>query len=104
MGEYIVPALAAVVVAVIEAVAARDRRRAKKDSAHAEERDKARENMMVLLVESSRASLNLGIATAHALQRGACNGDTEEALQYAADTKQRQKHFFEQQGIHAIWE
>lgn len=113
--EYIIPAAAAVVVAIIEALAARERKAAKADKkraeeaaaaakAHEAEREKAREDMMILLIKSTRASIALGVATAHALQRGHTNGDTESALDYALQIKNEQKDFLAAQGIHAMWE
>lgn len=115
MGQYIIPALAAVVVAIIEAVAANERKQAKKDrqaaevaaakeKAHREQQEEAREELLLLLIQSTRASIALGEATAHALQRGHTNGDTEAALDYAASVKHEQKDFLAKQGIHAMWE
>lgn len=68
------------------------------------EKNKAQQELVLLLVQSTRASIALGEATAHALQRGHTNGDTEEALRYAAEIKHRQKDFLAQQGIQAVME
>ena len=59
---------------------------------------------MLLLVQSTRASIALGEATAHALQRGYTNGDTEAALSYAEKIKHEQKDFLARQGIAAVLE
>lgn len=115
MEQYIIPALAAIVVAIIEAIAAGERKQAKKDrraaeiaaakeKSHREQQEQAREEMLLLLIQSTRASIALGEATAHALQRGHTNGDTEAALEYATRVKHEQKDFFAKQGIHAMWE
>ena len=115
MLEYIIPAAAMVAVAVIEAIAAHERKNAKKEKTEVEaataaakkreeEHSKAQEEMMVLLIKSTRAAISLGEATAHALQRGHTNGDTEAALAYALTIKQEQKDFLAKQGIHAMWE
>lgn len=104
MAEYIIPAVAMVVVAIIEAIAARDRRQAKKEKEHREAQEKAREDLLILLVESTGAAIALGEATGHAMQRGHTNGDMEKALQYASDVKHRQKSFLSEQGIHAMWD
>ena len=69
-----------------------------------EERNKAQQRLMVLLVQSTRASIALGEATAHAMQRGHTNGDMEAALTYAADVKHSQKDFLAEQGIHNIFD
>ena len=115
MAQYIISAAGIIIVAVIEALAARERKqtkqerqeaeaRAAKEKKHREEQDKAQEEMMVLLIQSTGAAIALGEATAHALQRGHTNGDTEAALEYAAKIKHEQKGFLAKQGVHAIWE
>lgn len=102
MAQYIIPGIFAVVVAIIEAVAIRDRKRAEKEKAHQAEREKAREELMILLVESTGAAIALAEATGHAMQRGHTNGDMEAALEYAASVKHKQKTFLTRQGVHAI--
>lgn len=115
MMEYIIPAAAVIIVAIIEAVAAHERKltkeerkaaeeKAAKEKKVAEEHEKAREDMMVLVIQSTRASIALGESTAHALQRGYTNGDMEDALDYAIKIKHEQKDFLAKQGIHAMWE
>jgi len=115
MAQYIIPAVALIVVAFIEAVAARERKQTKEErkaadaalaaeKKRAEEHEEAREEMLVLLIKSTRAAIALGEATAHALQRGHTNGDTESALDYAVEIKREQKDFLAKQGVHAIWE
>mgnify|MGYP005768540097 FL=1 len=69
-----------------------------------DEKNKAQQKLMVLLVQSTRASIALGEATAHAMQRGHTNGDMEAALKYAADVKHSQKDFLAEQGIHNIFD
>ena len=64
----------------------------------------AQRELMLLLVQSTRASIALGEATAHALQRGYTNGDTEAALVYAEKIKHEQKDFLARQGIAAVLE
>lgn len=115
MEQYIIPALAAVVVAVIEAVAARERRNVKKDKAdaerlaaaekaHREEQEEAREQLLLLLIHSTNAAIALGEATGHAMQRGHTNGDMEKALEYAATVKHEQKEFLSKRGVHTLWD
>lgn len=65
-------------------------------------KEQARQELILLLVQSTRASIALGEATAHAMQRGHTNGDTEAALAYATEVKHKQKDFLAQQGIHAL--
>ena len=69
-----------------------------------DDKNRAQQRLMILLVQSSRASIALGEATAHAMQRGHTNGDMEAALKYAADVKHSQKDFLAEQGIHNIFD
>lgn len=69
-----------------------------------DEKNRAQQRLMVLLVQSTRASIALGEATAHAMQQGHTNGDMEAALKYAADVKHSQKDFLAEQGIHNIFD
>lgn len=69
-----------------------------------DEKNQAQQRLMVLLVQSTRASIALGEATAHAMQRGHTNGDMEAALIYAADVKHKQKDFLAEQGIHNLFD
>lgn len=65
-------------------------------------KEQARQELILLLVQSTRASIALGEATAHAMQRGHTNGDTEAALAYATEIKHKQKDFLARQGVHAL--
>ena len=68
------------------------------------ERTKAQQDLFLIIVQSTRASIALGEATAHAMQRGHTNGDMEAALKYAADVKHEQKDFLAEQGIHNLFD
>lgn len=65
-------------------------------------KEQARQELILLLVQSTRASIALGEATAHAMQRGHTNGDMEAALAYATEIKHKQKDFLARQGVHAL--
>lgn len=90
---------------------AEEARKAEADEAAArrkedEEREKARESLMVVTVQGVNAAIALGEATARAVQRipdAHCNGDMKEALEYATETKHKQKKLLTEQGIHAIY-
>ena len=69
-----------------------------------EERNSDQQELILLLIQSTRASIALGEATAHAMQRGHTNGDMEAALKYAADVKHEQKDFLAEQGIHNLFD
>lgn len=115
MAQYIIPAVAVVIVAIIEALAASERRQTKEERKKAEElaakekqqrteHEHAREELMIILVQCGWASIALGEAAARALQRGHTNGDTEAALEYAAKVKHELKRFLAEQGVHAMLE
>lgn len=107
MWEYIIPGVSAVIVALVEALAARDRAKVKKDRKRAEELEQAREAMMLHMLHMSGASMALGEAVARAVQRipdAHCNGEMTKALDYAVKVKHEQKEFLESQGVHALWE
>ena len=73
----------------------------------AEGREKAREELELLLVQTNSAAIALAEATAKAVQRipdAHCNGDMHAALEYAATIKHKQKDFLTRQGIQAILE
>ena len=101
----IISAAAMVVVAIIEALAARDRRRDKRERDQLAQQQRLQEQLMLKLIESNWAAIALAEATAKAVQRipdAHCNGDMHEALEYAGRIKHSQKEFLAAQGIHAI--
>ena len=71
----------------------------------AAEKGKAQQELVLILVQGTRASIALGEATARAVQRipdAHCNGDMHAALDYAVKIKHEQKDFLAKQGIHAL--
>lgn len=72
-----------------------------------QEREKAREDLQLLAIQSTNAAIALAEATAKAVQRipdAQCNGDMHAALDYAAKVKHEQKDFLTKKGIQAILE
>lgn len=67
------------------------------------ERDKAREQINILLVQGVGASISLGEANAIALKNGKSNGETEKALAYAKDAKHNITNFLTAQGVKHIY-
>ena len=105
MTASIISSAAIVVVAIIEALAARDRRRYKRERDQLAQQQLMQEQMMLKLIERNWAAIALGEATAKAVQRipdAHCNGDMHAALEYAGQIKHNQKEFLAAQGIHAI--
>ena len=82
-------------------------KRISKQEEKIEEREKAREDLMLLQVQNTRAAVALAEATARAVKRipdAKCNGDMDAALEYATNIKHKQKDFLAEQGIRALWE
>jgi hypothetical protein len=52
-----------------------------------DEKEKARQECNVLVIQGVRAAISLGEASAIALRDGKTNGETKEALEYAKNTK-----------------
>lgn len=70
-----------------------------------EEKEQAREQFEINLLEQLNATMALSEATAKAVQRipdAHCNGDMHAALKYAEETKRKQKEFLQKKGIQAI--
>ena len=73
----------------------------------AEERERNREKLDLMLLKSNTAAMALGEATAKAVQRipdAHCNGDMHSALNYAEQIKREQRDFLTSLGIHALHE
>ena len=82
-------------------------KRISKQEEKIEAREKAREDLMLLQVQNTRAAVALAEATARAVKRipdAKCNGDMDAALEYATEIKHKQKDFLAEQGIRALWD
>lgn len=72
-----------------------------------EEREKNTETLMLLIMQTSRATNVLAEATAKAVQRipdAHCNGDMTEALKKAAQIQKEEQQFLIDQGVKHIFE
>lgn len=79
-----------------------DNKEAKRD-----ERERNTEKLMLLIMQTSRATNILAEATAKAVQRipdAHCNGDMTSALEQAAKIQKEEKDFIMDQGIKHIFE
>ena len=79
----------------------------RKRQAYIDEKERKRDEMQFLLIQSVNAAIALSEATAKAVERipGAnCNGDMREALAYATKIKHEQKEFITKEGIRNIFE
>lgn len=86
-------------------IKARIKARERARDAAAAEKARAQQELVLILVQGTRASIALGEATARAVQRipdAHCNGDMHAALDYAVKIKHEQKDFLARQGIHAL--
>jgi flagellar biosynthesis component FlhA len=83
-----------------------DEAKKRKERQEAEDAEKRRQENELMTLQCVHASLALGEATAKAVQRipdAHCNGDMDEALKYASETKHAQKAFIEKAGIKEIY-
>lgn len=72
-----------------------------------DERERNTEKLMLLIMQTSRATNILAEATAKAVQRipdAHCNGDMTSALEQAAKIQKEEKDFIMDQGIKHIFE
>ena len=77
----------------------------KKDS-KSEEREKNTEKLMLMIMQTSRATNVLAEATAKAVQRipdAKCNGDMTAALERAAKIQKEEQQFLIDQGVKHIF-
>lgn len=107
LGELIVAFLAAMSIpsAVMGLIVWRLERKIAKRETSIEEHEEAQKELLLLVVQSTSASIALGEATAKAVQRipdAHCNGDMKGALDYATSVKHKQKDFLTKQGISAL--
>ena len=95
MTEYIIPAAAAIIVAVIEAIAAADRKRSKDHEVKAAARAERREEEARLSMRMMDASLELGLATALAVEQHRMNGEMSAARDNATEAQAAYRAFIE---------
>lgn len=79
----------------------------KRRQAYVDEKERKRDELQYLLIQSVNASIALAEATARAVERipdAHCNGDMRKALDYATDVKHKQKEFITREGIKNIFE
>jgi len=80
---------------------------AQKREQKAVEREKNSERLMLMMMQSTRASIVLSKATAKAVQRipdAHCNGDMDGALAYVDEQQRKQKEFLMEIGVHSLYE
>lgn len=87
MEQYVIPGLFTVLVAIIELIAAKDRRESKKDQERLKRHEQQRAKETKLQMEMNSATLQLCVVTSNALTGGHNNGNVERARQAARDAE-----------------
>lgn len=93
--QYLIPAGATILVAIIEALAARDRKKTRAAHEADEQREKKRTEEMRLSMKMMNATLQLSIVTANALTGGHNNGNVERAKQAAQEAEAEYQAFLQ---------
>lgn len=68
-----------------------------------ESRDKAREDINILMIQGVDAAIGLSEAVATAQKNGRCNGETESAMAYAVGIKHKIRDFLTKRSIESIY-
>ena len=95
MWQYIIPGTFTVIVAIIELIASKDRKRTKKLTEDLEKRAALREEESRLSMQMNYATLQLSIVTANALTGGHNNGNVEQAKMNAQKAEADYQHFLQ---------
>ena len=93
MWTYIISALSAITVAIIEAIAAKDRRKSKAQKAKEEHREARRAEESRLSMQMMSATLQLSVVTANAITGGHNNGNVEAAKMAAEKAESEYQAF-----------
>ena len=93
MGTEIVSGIFLVIVAIIEAVAAKERKKVKAFNDKAEQRAEQRAEESRLSMQMMSATMKLSIVTANALTGGHNNGNVEEAKALAQKADEEYQAF-----------
>lgn len=107
LGELVLAFIAAMGIpsAIMGLIVWRFKNRIEDKERTQDKKNEDQQELILILVQSTRASIALGEATAKAVQRipdAHCNGDMHSALEYATSIKHQQKEFLDRQGIHAL--
>lgn len=95
MWQYIIPAAATVMVAIVEAIAAKGRKDTK-------DKETRRQEEMRLSMQMMSATLQLSVVTANALTGGHNNGNVERAKAAAEKAESEYQAFLQETSAHVI--
>lgn len=93
--QYIIPALATIIVAVIELVAHKDRKKVQKFNEEMEKNAEFRREESQCSMQMTYATLQLSIVTANALTGGHNNGNVEQARLEAQKAESEYQRFLQ---------
>ena len=93
MAGEIISGIAIVLVAIIEAIAAMDRKRSKSDRQRSERRAAVRAEESKLAMQMMDANLDLALATATAVEQGKLNGEMKAARDKAREAQENYRMF-----------
>lgn len=96
MEQYVVSGIFMVLVAVIEAVAAKDRKNSKKDQERLKRHEQQRAKESKLQMELISATLQLCVVSSNALTGGHNNGNVERARQAAKDAEDAYNEYIQE--------
>ena len=102
MGEAVIAGLAAVLVAIIEAAAAWDRRQVRRERERAERRAARRAEESRLSMDLMAANCALALVTAKKLTGMHTNGDVEEAMEAAEAARTAYIGFVRSEAAHNV--
>lgn len=102
MWQYIISGIFTVIVAVIELVANRDRKRTKQLTEDLEQKSALREEESRCSMQMMYATLQLSIVTANALTGGHNNGNVEQAKIVAQKAEEDYQKFLQKVAASAI--
>lgn len=100
--QYIIPGVFAVIVAIIELVANRDRKHTKQLTEELEKKSALREEESRCSMQMMYATLQLSIVTANALTGGHNNGNVEQAKLAAQTAEADYQKFLQKVAASAI--
>ena len=93
--QFIIPAIATITVAIIEAKAAKERKQTKEQKDKEEQREQRRAEESRLSMQMMYATLSLSLVTANALTGGHNNGNVEAAKQAATAVEAEYQAFLQ---------
>ena len=102
MWQYVISGLFMVVVALIEAQAAKDRKKTKEETKRHKQHEDERAQELRLSMRLIHATLQLGVVSANALTGGHNNGNVERARLAAEKAEEEYDNFLKELGTNQV--